>query len=50
MGGASGVKDLVFRAYRADARTVSVHVMVTRSFFRCVQEVELVGGDGMGWV
>jgi hypothetical protein len=26
MGGASGVKDLVFRAYRAGARTVSVHV------------------------
>jgi hypothetical protein len=29
MGGASGVKDLVFRAYRAGARTVSVHVKDT---------------------
>jgi hypothetical protein len=36
MGGASGVKDLVFRAYRAGARTVSVHVIATVDRFAII--------------
>jgi hypothetical protein len=45
MGGASGVKDLVFRAYRAGARTVSVHVTRYCCFFDHVRRDSPCDGD-----